>query len=430
MRSLVLTHCVAWLIAASVRGAETPPVGDAQRAALAQLAERASRELHDDILPFWTEHVRNPAGGFFGEVRSDGSVNPAAPRGALMTCRILWTFSAAFRRDPRAEYREMADRALEDLLQHFWDAQHGGLFWTVRPDGSPLIQHKQVYLQAFGIYALAEYRLATGDTRALDRAQALFRLLESHARDSRHGGYFEAFSRDWSRELPEMRRMIGGTAPKSQNTHLHMMEAYANLLRAWPDPEPRDATRALIELMFDRILHPTTHHLGLYFTSDWQPASKAVSYGHDIEASWLLCEATEALGDERLRARARDTAIVIARTVLAEGVTPLGGIAFEGGPAGITQGSHEWWSQAEGVVGFLNAYVISRDPAFLQAAGRTWDFIDAHVIDHANGEWFLMLDPEGRPLSNRAKAGLWKCPYHNGRACMEIAGRAADLLAR
>lgn len=422
---------VALVFAAFLAGASSAAPSEVDPARLESLAARATRELEGNVLPFWVEHVRDTRNGaFHGEVRADLSINAKAPRGALMTCRILWTYSAALRRDPRPEYREMAQRAFDDLSQHFWDAAHGGLYWTVTADNKPLARHKQVYLQTFGIYALSEYHRATGDALALERAQMIFRLLEDRARDPKHGGYFEAFAPDWSKELPAMRRIIGGTAAKSQNTHLHVMEAYTNLLRVWPDPGLRAASTTLVGLLLDRILDPGTHHLGLYFGADWTPASTAVSFGHDIEAAWLLCEAAEVLGDAPLVARTRDAAVQIARATLAEGVSPSGGIYNEGGPRGVTNHDHEWWSQAEAVVGFLNAYQISGDAEFLRAAERTWDFIDRHVIDHRGGEWFLMVAPDGKPRPGRVKAGLWKCPYHNGRACMEIADRVAALTKR
>lgn len=429
-RFAILLACVCLLPSLPARAADGDAPAGMERSILEEIAAHAERELHDGILPFWMHRVKNPAGGFFGEIRADLSIDGSAPRGALMTCRILWAFSAGYRHTARIEYRTMADWAYQDLTRTFWDEEHGGLFWSASPAGAPLVSHKQTYLQTFGIYALTEYYQATGDPVALQRAQRIFRLLEAHARDATHGGYLEAFSRDWSHELPDKRRMIGGTAPKSQNTHLHVMEAYTALARAWPETEPREALRNIIGLMLDHILNPETHHLGLYFESDWRPASTAVSYGHDIEASWLLCAATDALGDRELRTRARHEAVAIARAVMADGITPLGGIAFEGSPSGITNASHEWWSQAEAVVGFLNAYALSGDATFLHAARDTWAFIESHVIDHERGEWFLMVDAKGRPLSGRAKASLWKCPYHNSRACLEIIDRVALRLGK
>jgi mannobiose 2-epimerase len=227
-----------------------------------------------------------------------------------------------------------------------------------------------------------------------------------------------------------MRRTIGGTAAKSQNTHLHVMEAYTGLLRAWPDPRVRAAQLTLVGLMLERILDPKTHHLGLYFDADWTPRSTAISYGHDIEAAWLLCEAAEVLADETVLARTREAAVQIARVTLAEGVSPLGGIYNEGGPHGITNANHEWWPQAEAAVGFLNAYQISGDPAFLRAADASWQFVEKYLVDRKDGEWFHTVDPHGKPQPRRGKAGIWKCPYHNGRACMEIADRVAAIKKR
>ncbi len=430
-----MTHpvIVGLAIAASLLfpSRSTAALSETDLAALHSLSARAERELREDILPFWIAHVRDTKhGGFHGEVRADLSARENAPRGALMSCRILWTYSAVLRRDDKPEYREMARRAYEDIIQRFWDNEHGGLYWTVTADGKPLAMHKQVYLQSFGIYALSEYHRATGEAIALERAKDIYRLLEKHARDPKHGGYFEAYARDWSKELPEMRRAIGGTDPKSQNTHLHVMEAYTNLLRVWNDAGLRASQTELLELMLTRVLDPKTHHLGLFFASDWTLKSDGISFGHDIEAAWLLCEAASVLGDEALIARTRVAAVEIARVTLAEGISSLGGIINEAGPRGITNPDHDWWPQAEAAVGFLNAYEISNDPAFLKAAVASWDFIDKFVIDHKQGEWFRSVSPEGKPSSRAAKAGIWKCPYHNGRACMELVDRVNALSSR
>jgi cellobiose epimerase len=404
---------------------------EAERLALQDLASRAGRELSGNILPFWITHVRDTEdGGFHGEVRADLSATRNAPRGALLTCRVLWTYSAEIRRNDKPEYRDMARWAYEDLLTRFWDKEHGGLYWTVKANGRPLQMHKQVYLQSFGIYALSEYHRATGDTAALEKAIEIYRRLETHARDPEHGGYFEAYSRDWSRELPEMRRTIGGTAPKSQNTHLHVMEAYANLQRAWDDPGLRASQNVLLNLMLTRVLDPKTSHLGLFFAADWTPASTGISYGHDIEAAWLLCDAATTLSDPALIERAREVAVKIAQVTLAEGVSPLGAVYNEAGPRGLTDPNHDWWPQAEAAVGFLNAYQISGDATYLRAAIASWDFIEKSIVDHKNGEWFRSANPEGKPFAHAPKANIWKCPYHNGRACMELVDRVNALLMR
>ncbi|HVU23498.1 MAG TPA: AGE family epimerase/isomerase [Opitutus sp.] len=391
---------------------------------LLDYASRIESDLRGNILPFWLEHaVDRERGAFFGAVTNDLGVDRAAERGALLTSRILWTFSAAFRRYGDSAYREMADHATADLLGHFLDREHGGFFWSVDADGRVLRDRKQIYGQAFAIYALTEYHLATGRPEPLAHAQAIFHLIETHARDPRHGGYLEAFARDWS-PIADMRlSIVDLNEPKSQNTHLHIMEAYTNLLRAWPDAALRRAQAGLVDTMLARIVNPATAHLGLFFAQDWSLRSDRVSYGHDIEAAWLLTEAADVLGDVALAARIRPLALRIADVTLAEGTDADGGIFNEGGPQGLTDTNKEWWPQAEAVVGFLNAFQLARDERHLRAALHTWDFIEARLIDRAHGEWLRGVTRDGRVLADQLKVSFWKCPYHNGRTGLEAAAR-------
>jgi mannobiose 2-epimerase len=390
---------------------------------------RVEAELKNNILPFWLQHARDREhGGFYGEISNDLTVKKRAPRGALLTARILWTFSAVYRRYQDPAYLEMARWAYDDLLARFWDNEQGGLFWTVTADGKPLDTSKQIYGQAFGIYALSEFHRATDDRAALDRAIALYRVVEARSHDGAHHGYFEEFSREWKR-LPNSRRSpVSTLGPKSQNTHLHVMEAYANLLRVWPDPELRGNLRDLADVMLTRILDPANHHLRLFLGDDWTPRSDGISYGHDIEFSWLLPETAAVLGDHDLIARTRAVAIEIARTTLAEGVDADGGVFNEAGPKGLIDGNKEWWPQAEAAVGFLNAFQSSGNHHFLQASLHSWDFIATHLVDRDHGEWFWGVTRSGAVRQRMPKVSLWKCPYHDGRACMELIDRLNDLL--
>jgi mannobiose 2-epimerase len=393
------------------------------RACLAQI----ENELRTDILPFWLQRTRDREhGGFFGEIRNDLTVKKGAPRGALLTSRILWTFSAAYRRYKDPACLEMARWAYDDLLARFWDNEQGGLFWSIHADGKPLETRKVVYGQAFGIYALTEYHRATGDRAPLDRAIALYRAIESHGHDLTHRGYFEEFTREWKR-LPNTRRSFVSPAPKSQNTLLHVMEAYTNLLRVWPDPGLRGNLQDLVDVMLTRVLNPANHHLRLFLDEDWTPRSDSISFGHDIEFSWLLTETAEMLGDNDLIARSRAVAVEVARATLAEGVDADGGLLSEAGPKGLTNTNKEWWQQAEAMTGFLNAYQLSGDPRLLQTSLHSWDFIAKHVVDRTHGEWYNLLARDGTVLS-RDKVSLWKCPYHDGRACMEMIERLNAVL--
>ena len=397
-------------------------------AALRALAEQADKELRGDILPFWLDHARDTLrGGFHGFIDSDLAVRPDAPRGALLTSRILWTFSAAYRRYHDPAYLEMAQWAFRDLVDRFVDRDNGGLFWTVSPGGEPVDARKQTYGQVFGIYGLSEYYRATGDKEALRQAIALYRAVEEHARDRVNGGYFEAFTRSWTRLNDSKPGIVAPSSEKSQNTHIHIVEAYTNLLRVWPDPGLRSNQRALMELILTRIVDPSTHHLVLFLRDDWTPSSTGISYGHDIELSWLVVEAARVLGDPDLLARARTTSLAIASATLSQGVDAEGGIYNEGDPRGVTDAGKEWWPQAEGATGFLNAYQLSGDSRYLAASLRTWGFILDKFIDRKYGDWYQTLDSRN-VAQPRPKVTVWKCPYHNGRSCMELIERAGELL--
>ena len=217
-------------------------------------------------------------------------------------------------------------------------------------------------------------------------------------------------------------------SPKSQNVHLHILEAYTNLLRAWPDPGLRADLGQLVEVMTQRIINPADHHLGLFFNEDWSPRTDRISFGHDIEASWLLPEAAGMLADGARIGPIHTEALQMARVTMAEGFDADGGLLYEAGPRGLTNTDKEWWPQAEAAVGFLNAYQLSGDRRYLDASLRVWDFIEAHLIDRKNGEWFRAATRDGTVRPRQAKVSFWKCPYHNGRACMELIDRLRTLL--
>jgi len=403
--------------------------GDDASAVRADLAQKAEREVRESILPFWLRHAPDrEAGGFHGLLKADLSVVKSAPRGSLLTCRILWAFSAAYRRYHDPAYLEMARWAYDDLVKRFWDDEFNGFYWTVTAEVKQLDTSKQIYGQVFGIYALSEYHRAIGDPAALERAIALYRVVEKYAHDPVKGGYFEVFTRDWRKDR-SVKSPINAVAAKSQNTHLHVMEAYTNLLRVWPDADLRTNQKALLELMLTRIYDGRSHHLRLFMAEDWTPKSKRFSYGHDIEAAWLMTEAARALDDGDLIERTRLVAVEIAETTLAEGVDRDGGIFNEGGPDGVSDANKDWWPQAEAVVGFLDAYQISGDKRFLDAATKTWAFIEAHLIDHKGGEWFQSVSKEG-VARTLPKLSLWKCPYHNSRACYEIMDRMTSFATK
>jgi len=395
--------------------------------------QRAEAELRQNILPFWINHtVDRERGGFYGEITNDLVIRKDEPRGALLTSRILWTYSAAYRRYQNPAYLTMADWAFEDLIQRFWDETYGGLFWMVGVDGTLLRPGKQIYGQAFGIYALAEYYAATGREEPLQRAQAIFQAMEEHSYDPVHRGYYEAFARDWGAVADMRLSAVDLNEMKSMNTHLHVMEAFTNLLRVWPDALLRTRQAELIDVMMTHIVNPEAAQMTLFFSEAWEARSHDVSYGHDIEASWLLVESTEVLGDPALDARAKELSVRMARAVYEQGLDPDGGIVYERGPEGLTDSTKQWWPQAEAAVGFLNAYQLSGSAPFLEAALGSWAFIETHLVDREYGEWLRYVErdltrPQGSG-ENNAKVSFWKCPYHNGRACMELTERLHKLI--
>jgi mannobiose 2-epimerase len=399
-------------------------------ATLQQYAQRIETDLRENILAFWmTRVVDRDRGAFFGAVTNDLVVDRQAERGALLTCRILWTFSAAYRRFHDPAYLAMAERAYADLTTTFADRDHGGFIWSVGADGKVLRDRKQVYGQAFAIYALTEYYMTSGVTAALHEAIAVHQLLESNARETSYGGYLEAFSRSWQ-PIADMRlSAVDMNEPKSQNTLLHVMEAYTNLLRAWPDEGLRTAQARLLETMLDHVLNPQNAHLGLFFANDWALRSERISYGHDIEAAWLFTQAADVLGNASLTARIHPLAVRIADVTLAQGIDADGGVYNEGSPCGLTDTNKEWWPAAEAVVGFLNAYQLGGQTAHLKAALKTWDFIDQRLIDRKHGEWFRGVTRDGKILADQLKVSFWKCPYHNGRTGLEASARLRAIAA-
>jgi mannobiose 2-epimerase len=415
----------AMFVLSLARGADATPK-NVPLSDLTALSSSAENELRGDILPFWMKYTRNPDnGGYYGLITADMAVRKDAFRGALLTSRILWTFSAAYRtyRDPA--YLEMARWAYRDLVDHFVDPEFGGLFWTITADGKPLDAHKQIYGQVFGIYSLAEYYRATGDKPALDQAISIYNLVEQRARDRKYGGYFDSLDRDWKRPALGQHNLLGD-APKSQNSHIHILEGYTNLLRAWPDAGLRANQRELIDMTVKHIIDPKTHHLILFMKDDWTPISEEVSYGHDIELSWLLVEAARVVGDPALVAEVTPISLDIARVTLAEGVDPDGGVINEGGPHGYTNTNKDWWPQAEAAVGFLNAYQLSGDARYFAASRHTWDFIQAKFVDRVHGDWIESVKRDGTP-EKLPKVSLWKCPYHSGRSCFELVERLHEL---
>ena len=353
-------------------------------------------------------------------------VQPEAPRSAVLCARILWTYSAAFRRFGSPEYLEMAHWAYDYLCGAFWDPLHGGLYWTLDAEGQPLNERKHHYAQAFGIYGLSEYYRAVQAPESLVLAQELLRLLEQHAFDTQFGGYLEGSSRAWGPLADSRLGDADPNYPKSMNTMLHIIEAYTNLLRVWDAQELRTRQRQNVLDFLTHIYNSATGHLNLFFNERWASQSEQVSYGHDIEASWLLWEAASMLDDSALVELAHTAGLHLAQSALQDGSAADGSLYTEGSLSGPQDLSRSWWAQAEALVGFYNAYQLSGESDFAQAAGRVWKFIQVHLVDREYGDWYKLLQPDGSPDLKIYKAGPWECPYHHSRACLEMLARLEE----
>ena len=394
-----------------------------------KLSPRVSDELFGNILPFWCGPALDlEHGGWMAWLSNDLKPDRTKPKGLIVNARILWAFSAVHQLRPEPIYRQMADRAFDFVMDRFWDAEYGGAFWRLDDTGRVIDDSKKIYGQAFYIYALSEYCRALGAPAALERATALFDLIERHAHDPRYGGYLEVRRRDWSEADANARLSDKDLSEKkSMNNHLHVLEAYTNLYRVWKDPRLEQRLRELIELFEQRILDVRTYHFNHFFDEPWRVRSDSYTFGHDIEGSWLLCEAAEVLEDAGLLRRVRAVALRMAEVALREGIDADGALCYEGKGGRVIDRGKECWPQAEAVIGFLNAFQISADTRYLETVFRVWDYIENHLADRVHGEWFWRIGETGQPDPALPKVSEWKGPYHGTRACLEALHRLHAL---
>jgi len=395
-----------------------------------KLKEELTHILKNNILTYWVENtVDAENGGFIGHINADNSKVPYASKGIILNARILWTFSIAYRKLKDQVYLKMADRAYHYIQNNFRDFISGGVFWEVDFLGKPVNKRKQVYAQAFTVYALTEYYMVNKNEEVLKWAIGLFELVEKYSRDKRSGGYIEAFAEDWSPMNDVRLSEKDANEKKTMNTHLHIMEAYTNLIRVWPNEKIMETQKDLIHLFLNRFLDEDGH-LNLFFDENWELKSHTISFGHDIEASWLLAEAAEVVSDNKLISACEQAAIKTADGLLNEGMDSDGSIFNERkSKNGCFDYDKHWWQQAEGMVGFMNVYQIKGDEKYITAIFNLWNFISEKIIDHVNGEWHWRVSRDGKRSPEDEKVGFWKCPYHNARACIEMINRIDSLLS-
>lgn len=377
------------------------------------------RELTENILPFWENKMTDARGGFLGRIDGHNLPDPDSPKGAILNARILYSFSRILKGCEPYNLYQAAKRAKDYIERYFIDKEYGGVYWSLNPDGTPLETKKQFYAIGFTIYSLSEYSRTTGDQEAKKLALELFELIEKYSRDKEYGGYFEAATRDWQ-PIEDMRLSDkDDNACKTMNTHLHILEPYTNLLRIAPENNKlHEAVKDLINIFLDRIEDSTTHHLGLFFDKDWTRRDNEISYGHDIEASWLLLEAALVLDEKEIIEKTLEHTRHIALAAL-EGRCADGSMVYERHGDGHYDNDKHWWVQAECVIGQLYLWKYHHMPEMLDKAVQSWKYIKENIVDRENGEWYWSR--KGREINrNDDKAGFWKCPYHNSRMCYEV----------
>jgi cellobiose epimerase len=408
-----------------------PTMDPADAAEARALAQRTQTHLFQHILPFWCgPAVDHEQGGWMAWLSNDLRPDRTQPKGLIVNSRILWTFSAVHQVRPESVYRQMAERAFDYVMKRYWDPQHGGAYWRLNDAGEVIDPSKKIYGQAFYIYALTEYHRAFKSAPALARAKELFDLIERHAHDPKYGGYIEVCARDWSDAGPDARLSDKDLAEKkSMNNHLHVLEAYTSFYRTERSRRVQQRLHELVEIFLERLLDARTGHLNHFFDEQWNVRSNTYTFGHDIEATWLLCEAAEALNDLALLRRVRDVALRMAAVAQAEGLSPEGALYYEGRAGRVIDHGRECWPQAEAMTGFLNAFEISGDARYLVTARRVWDFVENNLVDRVHGEWFWRINEDGRPDANLPKVSEWKGPYHASRACLETMRRLQSFSA-
>ena len=385
------------------------------------MKEEITKHLTDDIIPFWKNLRDDEFGGYYGYLDYDLKLDKKAEKGCILNSRITWFLSNAYTLLKDKSLLEEADHGYEFLKEHCIDKEYGGIYWSMKYDGTPLDTTKHTYNQAFCIYALSSYYEASGKQEALELARKLYELIETRCMDDK--GYLEAFTRDFKPESNEKLSENGVLAEKTMNTLLHVLEAYTELYRVSHDEKVGDRLRWIMDTFADKVYNPKLKRQEVFFDKDYNSIIDLHSYGHDIETAWLMDRSLEVLGDAAYTEKLTPITKALTENIY--------NVAFDGHSLsnecdkGVVDTNRVWWVQAETIVGFLNGY--EKDPSktqYKEAAEAAWQFIKDHVIDKRQGsEWYWLVRQDGSPVEGKPIVEPWKCPYHNGRMCMEVIRR-------
>lgn len=398
------------------------------KALLEQYKNEMEQEL-ENILAYWIKFTPDKKnGGFVGKIDHTNKIYTGAPKGSVLNSRILWTFSAAYNFTNEKKYLTIAERAFDYLTENFTDKEFGGVYWTVDHKGKPLDTKKQIYANAFAVYGLSEFYRSSKNEKAKQAAINIYNYIVKHSYDKRHSGYIEALTRDW-KEIKDLRLSAkDANEKKSMNTHLHLLEAFSNLYRIDPGEILKQKVNELVTIFLEYIISKETNHLVLFFDDEWNERSGIISYGHDIEAAWLLQEAAELTGNWLLLEKTKKHSLELVNAA-ATGLGSDGGLWYEYDieKRQLIKEKHSW-PQAEAMVGFFNAWQITGNEKYLNQSFRSWQFIQNYIQDKKYGEWYWGVKEDYSPMTKEDKVGIWKCPYHNSRACIEICNRISKLI--
>ncbi len=385
------------------------------------MKEEIKDQLVSSIIPFWKNLRDDEFGGYYGYMGYNLKLDKKAEKGCILNSRITWFFSNAYTLLKDESLLKEADHGYAFLKDHCIDKENGGIYWSMNYDGTPLDTTKHTYNQAFCIYALSSYYEASGKKEALDLAKQLFHMIEEKCTDDQ--GYLEAFTRDFQPESNEKLSENGVLAEKTMNTLLHVLEAYTELYRVSKDEQVKEKLKWIMDVFADKVYNPKLKRQEVFFDKNYNSIIDLHSYGHDIETAWLMDRSLEILDDDAYTNRLSPITKALTENIYK--------VAFDGHSLsnecdkGVVDTNRVWWVQAETVIGFLNGY--EKDPSkteYKEAAEATWQFIKDYVIDKRPGsEWFWLVRQDGTPVEGEPIVEPWKCPYHNGRMCMEVIRR-------
>lgn len=393
---------------------------------LKKMHESIYKEAFDHILPFWLDKVDQTYGGFYGGLSIELTLDKEAVKGGIATARLLWSLARAYRYQKSDELYDAMNHAYDFLINKVYDKSLGGVFWALDYKGDVIDNRKHVYAQSFAIYALSEYYLATNNEGAKALAVEIFELVETKGYDCVNEGYLEEFTVDWQLKDNEMLSENGVTAYFTMNTHLHILEAYTNLYRIEKSIKVQKALINLLQIFNDKIYDNERGIMKVFFDENWQTIVDLNSYGHDIEATWLLTEATDVLGIMNDRTKA--CVLTIGENIYNRAMREDGSIVNEI-EDGAGDESRVWWAQVEALVGFFNLYTLTGEEKYYQTVKKMWIFIEGKMVDKRSGsEWYYGIEADGK-VTEKDIVEPWKTPYHNLRGCIELLERLEKIKA-